>query len=127
MGATEYQTPNFAVERIERYFADTCSVQFVLICVIGNLAVLTSDPKTVEVARLQVGNATRSIKIVVSTIVEAEQFTDWLLEAKSEGKTINVCSRPSKTHILLRGSDLMLCRCSTAYPYLHLRLVDSVY
>ncbi|KAL8946665.1 MAG: hypothetical protein Q9222_006968 [Ikaeria aurantiellina] len=46
--------------------------------------------KTIEVTRLQVGEATQDVHLVVSTLAEAEFLLDFLLECQDNGKNINV-------------------------------------
>ena len=46
--------------------------------------------KTTEVTKLQVGDATNSIKVVVSTVAEAEHLSDYLADEKGHGKSVNV-------------------------------------
>ncbi|CAD6441954.1 c83debc3-2c11-4e90-81bf-4aea25317828 [Sclerotinia trifoliorum] len=46
--------------------------------------------KTTELTRLQVGDGTGPVNIVVSTIVEAENIVPLLLEYKNKGRAVNV-------------------------------------
>ncbi|KAK0934494.1 hypothetical protein LTR29_013904 [Friedmanniomyces endolithicus] len=46
--------------------------------------------KTTQLARLQVGRDSRSVKLVASTVSEIENLLPWLLECKAEEKEINV-------------------------------------
>ena len=39
---------------------------------------------------MQVGNAAQAIKVVVSTVAEAEHLSDYLADQKEHGKTVNV-------------------------------------
>ncbi|QIX00171.1 hypothetical protein AMS68_005688 [Peltaster fructicola] len=45
--------------------------------------------KTIQLARLQVGD-TPHIKLVVSTVAEAESLLPWLLESKASGKKVDI-------------------------------------
>lgn len=57
---------------------------------------LTDTIKTIEVARLQVGEQWRHmVKIVVSTLAEAEHLFPFLLECQDHGKSVNVRSSPA--------------------------------
>jgi hypothetical protein len=47
--------------------------------------------KTLELARLQVGEASPYVNVVVSTLAEAELLTGYLQEAKAQGRAVNVC------------------------------------
>ncbi|KAL8694628.1 MAG: hypothetical protein Q9218_000723 [Villophora microphyllina] len=46
--------------------------------------------KTVEVTRLQVGGSSRDVKIVVSTVAEADLLLEYLLECQSNGRCVNI-------------------------------------
>ena len=46
--------------------------------------------KTTQLARLQVGEDSRSVKLVASTVSEIENLLPWLLQCKAAGKEINV-------------------------------------
>ncbi|KAK3704510.1 hypothetical protein LTR37_013793 [Vermiconidia calcicola] len=46
--------------------------------------------KTTEVARLQVGEDSKSVKVVCSTVSEVENLVPWLLECVNKGKEVNV-------------------------------------
>lgn len=46
--------------------------------------------KTTEVTKLQVGDEPKEIKIVVSTVAEAEHLSDYLLDQKEHGKSVHV-------------------------------------
>ncbi len=52
--------------------------------------VLMQYIKTAEVARLQIGEATNDVKVVVSTVAEAEHLVDLLVESREDGKNVNV-------------------------------------
>lgn len=49
-----------------------------------------SIQKTVEVAQLQVGDPTKDVKIIVSTVAEAEYLSDFLLTCRESQRTVNV-------------------------------------
>ena len=51
---------------------------------------LTPLAKTIEVTQLQLGDSTNEIKIVVSTIAEAEHLYEYLLACRRAGKNVNV-------------------------------------
>ena len=51
--------------------------------------------KTLEVALLQLGDASNGIKLVVSTVTEAERLSDHLHEAHKSGKPVNVSLKAS--------------------------------
>lgn len=39
---------------------------------------------------MQVGDDTKEVKIIVSTVAEAEHLSDFLVDLKEHGKTVNV-------------------------------------
>jgi len=46
--------------------------------------------KTAEVTRLQVGESTDEVNIIVSTVAEAEHLIDYLSQCKGREDTVNV-------------------------------------
>lgn len=46
--------------------------------------------KTVEVAQLQVGDRTTDVKIIVSTVAEAEHLSDFLSTCRENRRSVNV-------------------------------------
>ncbi|KAI9710550.1 MAG: hypothetical protein M1820_002686 [Bogoriella megaspora] len=46
--------------------------------------------KTTELTRLQVGKDAEEVKLIVSTVAEAEQLVPYLLECTSQGRSINL-------------------------------------
>ncbi|KAM0715849.1 hypothetical protein Q7P37_008363 [Cladosporium fusiforme] len=46
--------------------------------------------KTTQLAKLQVGEDSRSVKLVASTVAEIENLMPWLAECKRDGKEVNV-------------------------------------
>lgn len=55
--------------------------------------------QTTELTRLQVGGDTKDVRIIVSTVVEAEQLLPYLQDCQGEGKSVNVSiSRVSRAH-----------------------------
>ncbi|KAL8640122.1 MAG: hypothetical protein Q9228_002921 [Teloschistes exilis] len=46
--------------------------------------------KTLEVTRLQVGESSQDVKVVVSTVAEAEMLLDYLFECQRNGRSVNV-------------------------------------
>lgn len=50
--------------------------------------------KTTEVAKLQVGDNSKSVNLVASTVAEIENLLSWLLECRAQGRDVNVRSLP---------------------------------
>ncbi|TKX24533.1 hypothetical protein C1H76_3141 [Elsinoe australis] len=46
--------------------------------------------KTVQLAKHQVGDRTKDIRLLCSTVSEVEHLVPWLLDSKGEGKSVNV-------------------------------------
>ncbi|KXL42975.1 hypothetical protein M433DRAFT_58996 [Acidomyces richmondensis BFW] len=46
--------------------------------------------KTIEIAKLQVGESSKSVNLVASTVAEIENLVSWLLECKAQGRDVNV-------------------------------------
>ncbi|KAG8630558.1 hypothetical protein KVT40_002177 [Elsinoe batatas] len=46
--------------------------------------------KTVQLSRLQVGEESRDIRLLCSTVSEAEHLVPWLMECVREGKVVNI-------------------------------------
>ena len=46
--------------------------------------------KTAELTRLQVGDVSRHVNIIVSTIAEAEYLIDYLRDCTENGRVVNV-------------------------------------
>lgn len=46
--------------------------------------------KTVEVARLQVGDRTNDVKVIVSTVAEAEHLSDFLFTCRGSQRSVNI-------------------------------------
>ncbi|KAK5108626.1 hypothetical protein LTR62_008117 [Meristemomyces frigidus] len=46
--------------------------------------------KTIDMTSLQVGEASRPVKLVASTVAEIEHVLPWLLECKAQGREINI-------------------------------------
>ncbi|KAF2155370.1 hypothetical protein K461DRAFT_222633 [Myriangium duriaei CBS 260.36] len=46
--------------------------------------------KTVELAQLQVGRDTKDIRLLVSTVAEAEHLVPWLVERRTQGAKVNI-------------------------------------
>ena len=55
-----------------------------------NLSANHTILKTVEVAQLQVGNQTNDVKVIVSTVAEAEHLLDFLLSCRESQRSVNV-------------------------------------
>jgi peroxiredoxin len=53
------------------------------------------DEQTTQLAKLQVGEDAKSVKLVASTVAEIENLMPWLAECKKEGKEVNVSVFPS--------------------------------
>ncbi|KAK4940609.1 hypothetical protein LTR28_009091, partial [Elasticomyces elasticus] len=63
--------------------------------------------KTTELTRLQVGASSRDIRLVVSTVTEAEGLLPYLLECKRQGKSISlIYGLPLPPSKLARLGDL---------------------
>lgn len=60
---------------------------FVVVCPVSQLI---NRSKTVEVARLQVGDRTDDVKVIVSTVAEAEHLSDFLLTCRESQRSVNV-------------------------------------
>lgn len=73
---------------------------------------LTEKAQTTQITRLQVGEASQSVKLVCSTVAEIENLLPWLLECQGRGKDVDVRSpRAMVARIVLSAS-----RSSTACP-----------
>lgn len=76
--------------------------------------------KTTEVTKLQMGEGSKSIKLVASTVSEVEHLLPWLLEFKAQGRDVNVC-RTFATQATVANDD----RSSMACPYRRLPSLGS--
>lgn len=46
--------------------------------------------QTTQIAKLQVGEDSKSVKLICSTVAEIENLLPWLLECKAQGKDVDV-------------------------------------
>jgi len=49
----------------------------------------------VQLAKLQVGEESKDIRLIVSTVAELESLVPWLLECRSQDKSISVSNQHS--------------------------------
>jgi hypothetical protein len=81
------------------------SLQTVLSTFLQNISTSTNgvltnlSTKTIELTRLQVGPGIGPVNLIVSTLIEAEFILPLLLEYKSQGRAVNVCSTPRNSFL----------------------------
>lgn len=66
-----------------------------------NLSANHTILKTVEVAQLQVGNQTNDVKVIVSTVAEAEHLLDFLLSCRASQRSVNVSTTTRLSKFIL--------------------------
>ena len=77
-----------------------CMIHNVFRCPL-NLSANHTILKTVEVAQLQVGNQTNDVKVIVSTVAEAEHLLDFLLSCRESQRSVNVSTTTRLSKFIL--------------------------
>ena len=70
-------------------------------------------------AQFQIGDQTKDIKLIVSTVAEAEHLSDFLMTCRKSQRSVNVCTAPPYFIATVHSEEY--ARFCTAFPYLLLK------